>query len=331
MSTVTPHEKYLDLPDSRTIAYDDSGSSSSKTIVIFFHGMFSVGDATRPPPIFLEHDVHFITPTLPGWGNSSPGPVNALYCDTLAKDITNLLEHLHPGCSTAVQSPELDPMYKIYISGGSFGTVPAQMLFNASRDVFPPGRHMVACLLLAPVSPLKYHKDYAKGMSGRNYILAGPVSQIIPFKLIPRLSSIILARKLKNVESAEKLLRELIFDHIGEGEKLLFAEWRKKRGLSEGELERRMARNMVQSVKKYWDGFMETIDIMHGDWGFKVDGMSDKPVVIVYSKDDQMAPPNWAEWLAEKYPNARPRLLEGGHISGLWSIDSTWEEVMNLG
>ncbi|XP_006462845.1 hypothetical protein AGABI2DRAFT_224504 [Agaricus bisporus var. bisporus H97] len=331
MATVTPREKYLDLPNGRTMAYDHSGNTSSSTIVIFFHGMFSIGDAVRPPPIFLERDVHYIAPTLPGWGKSSPGPSNTPYCEVLAKDITALLEHFHPGCLAAAENPEVDSTYKIYISGGSFGTVPAQMLFNAPKHVFPLSRHIVACLLLSPISPFKYHKDYAKAMTWGNYILAGPVSRKIPFGLVQRLSSIVIAHKLKNVENAEKFLRELVFNHIGEGEKLLFDNWKTQRGLNEGDLERRMASNMVESVRMQWDGFMGTTDVLHGDWGFKVEEMSNKPVMIVYAKDDRMAPPSWAEWLVEKYPNARPKLLEGGHISGLWSIDSTWEEVMKLG
>jgi pimeloyl-ACP methyl ester carboxylesterase len=313
------------------MAYDDSGNTDSKTIILFFHGLFSVGDATRPPPIFLERDVHFIAPTLPGWGKSSPGPVDTPYYDIVAKDITALLEHLHPGCSAAIESLEVGPTYKIYISGGSFGTVPAQMLFNAPKEKFPLGRYITACLLLAPFSPFKYHKDYTKGMSWGNYIFAGPVSQKIPFKLLQRLSSLIITRKLKTVENAEKFIRELIYDQIEEDEKLLFANWRKKRGLNEGELERGMAKNMVESVETYWDGFMGTADILHGDWGFKVEEMSGKPVMIVCSKDDQMASPNWGEWLAERYPNGRLKLLEGSHISALWTIDSTWEEVMKLG
>ena len=38
-------DKTLSLPDGRTLAYADSGNTSSTTVVLFLHGAFGVGDA----------------------------------------------------------------------------------------------------------------------------------------------------------------------------------------------------------------------------------------------------------------------------------------------
>ncbi|KAF9452073.1 hypothetical protein P691DRAFT_785428, partial [Macrolepiota fuliginosa MF-IS2] len=184
-----PEEKLLNLPGGRALAYEHSGNPNSKTIVLFFHGVFDVGSAARPSPTLLKHDVHYIAPTLPGWGNSSTRayPNKTPFYLAIAQDTTALLEHLHPGCSSA---PEGE--YKLYVSGGSYGTVAAQMIFNASPEVFPPGRHITACLLLAPFSPFRYQKDYVKGMTWRNYISVGPPSQCIPWRLTQRLGLVVL-------------------------------------------------------------------------------------------------------------------------------------------
>lgn len=320
-------EKFLDLPNGRVLAYEENGDSTSKTVVVFFHGLFGIGDAKNPSPTLLKHGVHFIAPTLPGFGNSSSraNTDNTPYHVGLAQDTTALLEHLHPGCSTAQEGE-----YKLYVSGGSYGTAIAQMIFNAPLDIFPPSKHIVAGLLLAPISPFVYHKDYAKTMTWGNYVSVGPPSRYIPGRLLQRLVAFGLGQKIKRREGAEALIRSLLFDHIRDDEKALFTEWRKGRGLEEGEFEKNMATNMMKSVGKTWDGFLESGDVLHGDWGFKLEGMSRKPLIIVTSAEDKMAPPAWGKWLAGKYTNARLKEVNGGHIAGLWTVDATWEELMQI-
>lgn len=107
--------KFLALSGGRTMAYANAGDTSSSTAVLFFHGFFSAGDASRPSPVIIEKGVHFVAPTLPGWGQSSPPNNTLTYAASLAADITALLNHLYP------RSTDL----KLYIGGGSYGTVSA--------------------------------------------------------------------------------------------------------------------------------------------------------------------------------------------------------------
>ena len=117
MQIPTP-EKYLELSDGRTLAYAEAGNSSSSTLVIYMHGMFTVGRASDSK-VLMERDIHYISPTLPGWGTSSPRRnKDKSFALGLVSDITALIDHLHPH----------DLNLKIYVAGGSFGTVPAQML-----------------------------------------------------------------------------------------------------------------------------------------------------------------------------------------------------------
>ncbi len=136
-------EKHLTLSDGRRLAYADIGDPTSSLVIVLYHGVFGVGRAVRLSPALRELGVHFIAPTLPGWGTSDPRPKDLPYPTCVTSDFTALINYLHPN----------DDNLRIYISGGSFGTVPAQIIYGASFDVFPLGRNIVGCLILSPFSP----------------------------------------------------------------------------------------------------------------------------------------------------------------------------------
>jgi hypothetical protein len=222
-------DKLLKLKDGRVLAYTDNGNVESSTVVLFLHGAFSVGNASKLSPVLISKSVHYVTPTLPGWGNSSPIKRPTDYASTLASDITALITHLHPDHSKL----------KIYVAGGSFGTVPAQILHGLPYDVFPLGRHIRGLLLIGPFSPPHCHKQYAKALDWPSYFMMGPPTHFLPFNLVPRLGSLVIGRKMKSMATAEVFLRESILDDMDEGERDLFARWRAAHGYDEGQLEKR--------------------------------------------------------------------------------------------
>jgi len=118
----------------------------------------------------------------------------------------------HPSDTTALI--DIKKGLKTYISGGSFGTVTAQMLYGASFDVFPLGRKVAGCMVLAPFSPFKSHKDYTKTMTTASYLAIGPPSQYIPFKLVHLFVSVVLKYKLRTSEKAEAFVRQELFDKM---------------------------------------------------------------------------------------------------------------------
>jgi pimeloyl-ACP methyl ester carboxylesterase len=316
-------EKYLPLPGNRTLAYEENGNPNSSTVLIFFHGVFGVGSAARPSKILSAKGVHFVAPTLPGWGNTSPLPSSSSFASGLASDITQLINHLHPN----------DNELKLYVAGGSFGTVPAQILYGAPYDVFPAGKHIAGLLLLAPFSPFYLHTNYMKAMTWSDYIGVGPPAKLIPFNIMPRLARYFLAPKLSTTARAQKLVRQLLFDKMKEDEKEVFARWREEQGVSDGELEQEMATNMVRSVAKTWEGFYSVTSILHSDWGgFHPDGLDEEhsrhPVLIVASKGDTRAPSSMADYLAVKYKNATLKILEGGHIVSLFYLDEIFTDLL---
>ena len=325
MTTNTPiaEEKYLPLPGGRVLAYAENGNPSSSTLVIFFHGACGVGTADTLEKYLLEKDVYFVAPTLAGWGKSSPRSKNIPFHVGLASDTSALIDHLHPKKEGL----------KIYIAGVSFGTVPAQMLYGASFDVFPSGRSVAGCMVLAPFSPFKLHKDYSKSMSILRYITSGPPSRYIPFNLL-RLVSVFFKNKIKTPEKAEVFMRQTLFDKMGEEEKAEFAKWREETGKAEGQLEREFAQMATRSVQESWAGFLEMEDAMHGDWGFAPNALDEehnaRPILLVSSEGDTLAPDALAKWLAENYKNAHYRSFHGGHLATMFHLNELWKDLFEL-
>jgi len=315
-------EQILKLAGGRTIAYAQSGNTSSSIVLIFFHGTFGIGDASNSSPVLIAKNIHFLAPTLPGWGNSSPTPVSKRYDVSLAEDMTALLKHLYTD----------DSNLTLYVAGGSFGTVPAQMLYGAPFDIFPLGRRLAGCLLLGPFSPFRYHTECYKTMALPNYISIGPPTQWIPFRLLQRLAAKVIGGNMKSQTSAEKFIREALIDKMDGEEQAAFKRWREGKNRTEDEVVGSMAGNVVKSVAKTWAGFMELSDILHSDWGFRPDTLdadhTKRPVFIVASAADTIAPDAMAKWLATKYKNVKLQSLPGGHISSLFYLDKFFDEFL---
>lgn len=321
-------EKYLTLKDGRTLAYADCGNLSSNILVIFLHGAFGVGvtDEEKIQPSLTEKGVHYVAPTLPGWGKSSTRHYSNPYHIGFASDIDQLIDNLHPNKENL----------KIYLSGGSFGSVPAQLLYGAPFDIFPNGRYVKGCMLLAPFSPFREDKEHGKDMTMSNYLFIGAPSQYLPFHLMGRLAKATIGRQLGNPEQAEAFVRQNIFNKMDEEEKATFARWREETGRREGELEGDFGRNMYRSVQETWDGFFDMADVANGDWGFKVTELdeehcSDKrPVFIVAAEGDKMAPASMAKWLATNYRSGHLRMITGGHLSGIYHLNELWKEFLEM-
>lgn len=322
-------EKLLVLPDGRTLAYEDGGNTSSSFVVIFLTGLLSVGMVRRLSPALQAKGAHFIAPTLPGYGNTSPPSPGTPYSITIAQDISALLTYLHPEVS------ELE----LYISGGSFGTVPAQMLYGAPFQVFPQGRYIRGMLLLGAFPPFLQDKEtgfnYTRSMNWRDYISVGPPSRFIPFRMLQHLAKLVIQSKLSSQESAEGFIRKFLFDKMGEEEKKMYQTWRSKTGYEEGQLVREMAENNRRSVEKTWEGFLSTPEVLNSDWGWGVElgGLDEehkagRRVLIVAGTEDDATTLEWGQYLASQYTNSRLKTFSGGHIVAIFHMDEIWADFL---
>jgi pimeloyl-ACP methyl ester carboxylesterase len=324
----TRPEQIFPLPNGRQIAYVSAGNPESKTLIIFYHGMFGVGRASEHTPgsSLATRDVHFLAPTLHGWGLTSPSLPGSSFVETLLADMRALLDHLYPSGLEDVE---------IHVAGGSYGSAPAQILYGASYDLFPPGRRIKGLIVMAGFAPFHYHKDYATGLPWESWVGVGPPAVMIPFKLVQRVTKLLLAPKLQTVEGSEVLARKILFDGMDGDERQKYAAWRARdpvnRGTEPGVLERQFGEMMHKSVRCTWEGYFDVVPVLHADWGFDPRKLDDehtrgKRVLVVSGKKDWRLPQGAGAWLIAAYKNARLREVEGGHLSGLWEMDSIWAD-----
>lgn len=329
-------EELLFLPGGRTLAYTHSGPPDSRLIFIWYHGLFSVGDASSPPPPIQKRGAHHIAPTLPGWGNTSPLAPGASFASTVVADTLALLQHLRPlagpGTTDGLAAPT--PALRIYVAGGSFGTVPAQIVFGAPYTAFPYGRYVAGMLLMAPFSPFREHTGYACGLEWREWVSVGPPTRVVPGRGVERLMKLAIRGKVRDVARAEGFLRQEYFKHMDDGERARYAAWRTRRNIEEGVFERRMAEGMVRSVSKSWEGFLGAASAIRSDWGFRIAELDEeharKPVVIAVGESDKSLV-GLARYLGEHYKNAWMRKYEGGHLASAWSMDDLLEDMFVAG
>ncbi len=313
-------ERIVELPNKRQLAYSCNGPATSKSLVIFFSGLMSVGTAGSVPAPCQRHGIRWIAPTLAGMGNSSSRDPAVPYYVMLAEDITALLEHLYPD----------GDFESLIVAGGSYGTVPAQMLYGAPFDLFPAGRKITGCVLLAGFSPYRHDDAYSKQLSWQNWMSVGPPSRL-PFRPLQRLFKLALGSKLRDVDGAKVFLRDNLFNMMDEAEKEQFRKWLGENGKIEAEFVERLAKGAVRSCLN-WDGFMEVSDVIHSDWGFNPATLdadhASKPMLVVSSQNDRLGGSN-NSWLCANYTAARLKTIPGGHISSLYHMDEIMQDIMD--
>ncbi|KEF56163.1 uncharacterized protein A1O9_07744 [Exophiala aquamarina CBS 119918] len=314
-------EHILTLPDNRKVAYAHNGPPTSRTLVLFFCGIMSVGTAPNVPTPCRERGMHWIAPSLPGMGNSSTRrDKKTPYHVSFLQDMVALLSHLYP----------TDAYDTLYVSGGSYGTVQAQMLYGAPYDLFPPGRKIAGCVLLAGFSPLKYHPGYAKTLNWANWFSFGPPTQLLPWHLLQWLFRLVIGSKLKTLDGAKGFLRQTLVDNMDEDEKKVLTRWLEENALTEDAWLDQMARGTIRCCQN-WHGFMEVSDVIHSDWGFQPQQLDEhhasKPVLVVGSSKDQIGG-GTNNWLVDNYRSATYKSLPGGHISSLFYMDEIWRDII---
>lgn len=315
-------EHILDLGGGRQLAFAHNGSATSRVVILSFTGLFSIGSIPDVPEPCRRLCAHMIHPTLPGMGKSSPRARGEEYHVELLRGMTALLDHLYP-------TGEFDTLY---VFGGSYGAVQAQMLYGAPYSLFPAGRKIAGCLLLSGFSPFKYHVDHAENLTWHSWITIGPPSQLIPFRILQRSVSTMLAAKFKTVEGAKNFLKASIFSKMDGDERKRFAQFLVEKDRAEDEFIDTMARGVVRCCEQ-WGGFHEVSDVIHSDWGFEPAALDEehasKPMLIVGSdKDPQGGSTNG--WLGANYKSARVKSVPGGHLAVNFYLDEIWRELLEM-
>jgi hypothetical protein len=329
LGTTPISEEILALPDGRQLAYVSSGNTKSHILVIFFHGMFSTGMGNHSH-VLDNLDTHYLAPTLPGWGNTSSSPAGLTFPRSVIADTAALISHLYP---------EEGILERIYISGGSFGTVPAQIVYGAPYSLFPHGHKIHGLLILGAFSQFRLHKEYAKFLPWESYLGIGPPAYYLPYQLLPRLTALVIRNKLSSPETAEVFMRKLMFDKMDDEEKEAYRLWRERdptsRGTAPGMLERQFGNMIYKSVSKSWAGYYDVVPAIHSDWlfdprEFPADhhAAARGNILVVSGSGDWRVPEGMSQWIVDNYPGARLRRTQGGHLSAVWEMDDIWVDFL---
>ena len=205
------------------------------------------------------------------------------------------------------------------------------MLYGASYEVFPYGRKIVGCLLLAGLSSQRCHKGYTKTLSWSNYISVGPLARWVPFHGLQRLFRWVIGWKLRSVDGAKTLFKSMLFDKMDEDEKGMYRKWLNKNDFTEDVFLKTLAEGAIKCCRN-WDGFMEIADVLYSDWGFDPRNLDEehasKAMLVVTSKKDDMGG-SANGWLVENYRSAELKVVPGGHISSMFYMDEIWSELIS--
>ncbi|CAF0916231.1 unnamed protein product, partial [Didymodactylos carnosus] len=307
-----PNEKYVSLSDGRQLAYTEQGDVNSDKIMIFFHGAFGVGDSSNDKKFYKEIGYHFIAPTLPGWGNSSPWPEN--------QPILNYPNDIHQLLSSFKKNDNKN--LRITVAGGSYGTVFAQICFGTSTDIMPEVINVQSLIVCSGFSSFKCHKTYTTGMSWSNYFMVGMPA--IYFPSITKLMGSYIQKKIHNIEDAKEFMRRRLFDQMDDEEKAKLRKWEEERDKPSGFVIEMMSRNMCLSISKTMAGFNAIPHVLHSEWGFDPKTLPSSPkrrVLIIATRGDKMSHMEMSTYLVESYPNAEIQILNGGHLAAFFEFD----------
>lgn len=314
------NEHLLSLPDGGTLAYAQAGNPQSSDVVIFFHGVFGVGSIKRVSPV-LEN-LLLLNPTLPGWGESSPVPPNVPYHTYLYQAISHLISSVLPDTS----------QLRLYLAGGSFGTVVAQIIYGAPYDQFPLGRHIAGLLLLAPFSPPHAHKEFSQCLTLPNYLMIGSPARYMPFNLVARLGKLMFQSKVDTRRHAEAFIKDFAFTKMTPKEREACERWKAAKGVKDGDEVKELADGVYRSVRNTWEGFMRVPQVFQSDWGgyspANLDEEHSKPVLIVVTQGDWETK-RMGEWLGTQLKDAHVRYEEGGHIATMFVMDDIWADFIS--
>ncbi|KIK96952.1 hypothetical protein PAXRUDRAFT_825439 [Paxillus rubicundulus Ve08.2h10] len=326
MRSSSTEEQYLPMPRGRTLAYSAAGTPTSTTVALYLHGAFTVGNASKPPKPMVDEDkpIHYICPTLPGWGKTSPPLPDTEYVDCVTGDMTALLEHLYPNNADEI---------KLYVAGASFGSLPAQMLYGAPYAKFPFGRRIAGLLLVVPTASYRHFTDYYKTLDWFSYLFAGPIVKYDYFQIVPKIMALLIGAQFANADRAEAALKRSLFATMDDDEREVYRKWREDNRVSEREALRELAELAVRSVQTSWEGIRMLPRIGHADWGFHPDTLDEEhnrpPVLVVSARQDRMAPEVHQRYLVDHYKNARMKYIDGGHSAPRYYMDELWDELFS--
>lgn len=284
-SLSVPGEQLLTLSDGRTLAFASGGEESSRKIFLGLHGVFGVGAVDAwSSRAFADLGWRCISPTLPGWGRSSPWPSGRPVAAFTA-DVQELLSHAVCGGSPT----------HILVFGGSYGSVWAYAVAAnrppAGVRAIHPASAIRGLAILGGFSPYADDGGYAAaldGMTTLNWLTVGRPGRSMWLSWIHGLAGRAIRSQVVSggLEGGRSLIRRIL---TGPGamtpeERAAMEAWAAANGTTLEAWETTMARNVVLSVRDTLAGYAATPEIINSHWGFdlaeiRIPGAAGAPAV----------------------------------------------------
>jgi len=136
---------------------------------------------------------------------------------------------------------------------------------------------------------------------------------------------------MKNLASAREVIASSL--SMSKIEEQQFQEWVEKNNTTKEAMLNRMGKNALLSIHKSLEGFSEVSNVMFADWGYKPqdinkEGGTFRKILIAGAKEDNLAHIAMQQWMAKNYNGSELKVLEGGHLTGLFKLQDLLEPFL---
>lgn len=288
------NDSFLVLKDRRKLAFQTCGVSAENEtkdtlLVLAFHGALGTGDFKISSPLFESLGWRVISPTIPGWGQSSPQEGRTLA--DWPHDVAQLLGSLG-----------IDPERKFVALGISYGCVHA----IACAAYF--GVRLQGLALLGPHGP--FDDPNFNPLAGMNFPSAfglGRVANSLPF--LGRMAGDYVRKATSTPTKARDFVQKMVLSKLSpiESEQLALAPAGVRGHLLSGV-------GMHYSLMESIVGYAEIPQVLRS---WKAEDLTKVacPTHIFVGNQDQITPLAGATYLRDKIAGSRLTILEGGHFS----------------
>ena len=302
----TSSDHALELPDGRTLAYRTCGCNleDCSHVVLAFHGALGTGDFDEWSDVFRKHRWLVVSPTLPGWGLSSPSPGYTVG-NYAATDVVHLVSHLLPVEGT--------PFMCLGISYGCIHAV------ACAAEL--PDRVEALCLL-GPHGPFDDATfDPLQGMAPAAQLGLGWVGYWIPW--LTRLTGYLVRKAVSTPDGARRFVEANLLEAMNDAERQQYAT-------APATLQEKVSsgRGLHRSLSRCLEGYVDIPRVLRS-WSYQDLQKVVCPLHIFAAQHDVQAPSHAARYIHDKIAFSQLTVLEGGgHLSLVFSFAQCVEDFI---
>jgi pimeloyl-ACP methyl ester carboxylesterase len=303
-------DETFELPDGRNLAYRICGATitSPKRVVFAFHGALGTGNFDLWYPLFQELGWLVVTPTLPGWGLSSPSSGYTL--QQYAKyDMFHLTRHIFETLITGNSNKERS----FWCIGISYGCVHA-----LACAIHLPEQVVSGLCLLGPHGPFDDPSfNPLEGMALPSRIGLGSMGYYLPW--LTAFTGRMVQQSVSTPAKARRFVKTNLLDVMNKTEKDQFAS-------APEELKDRIAsgQGLYDSLCTSIQGYVDIPSVLRS-WSVQDLSKVKCPTHIFVAQNDQQTPATGAMFIHQKLQcskNACTVFEEGGHMTLVFKFDS---------